>query len=190
MDGQKVEARGIAAETCNALRLRTLRQSLRFSVEVIPPLVPPALIDRSDARKLESRTRDNRPDPRSQKRVAKGFHAPPDSQVSADSFQRWSTTIVERWEARTGGLSVVYAVIPTKGEKPDPVPVIADYPANWRPTENPGQCRFELRRRAGDLSHACAENQFDTIARSARPKRSRSILTYSADQFGECGPQR
>jgi hypothetical protein len=35
---------------------------------------------------------------------------------------------------------VVYAVVPIPGEKPNPVPVIAAFPAGWRPTENPGQC--------------------------------------------------
>jgi hypothetical protein len=36
----------------------------------------------------------------------------------------------------------VYAVRPTEG-KPDPVPVVAGFPAGWRPTENPGQCLAE-----------------------------------------------
>jgi hypothetical protein len=40
--------------------------------------------------------------------------------------------------------SIVYAVRPIAGEKPDPVPVIAGYPENWRPTENAGQCLFAL----------------------------------------------
>jgi hypothetical protein len=40
--------------------------------------------------------------------------------------------------------SIVYAVRPIPGEKPDPVPVIAGYPENWRPTENAGQCLFAL----------------------------------------------
>jgi len=41
---------------------------------------------------------------------------------------------------RDGSVSfVVYAVIPTEG-KPDPVPVMAGFPAGWRPTDFPGQC--------------------------------------------------
>jgi hypothetical protein len=38
------------------------------------------------------------------------------------------------------GLSVVYAVLPTSGERPDPVPVVAGFPTGWRPTDHPGQC--------------------------------------------------
>lgn len=36
-------------------------------------------------------------------------------------------------------VTVVYAVFPTDG-KPDPVPVLAGFPAGWRPTDSPGQC--------------------------------------------------
>jgi hypothetical protein len=39
---------------------------------------------------------------------------------------------------------IVYAVTPIEGEKPDPVPVVAGFPENWRPTENAGQCLFTL----------------------------------------------
>jgi len=39
---------------------------------------------------------------------------------------------------------VVYAVVPIPGEKPDPVPVVAAFPAWWRPSENPGQCLAEM----------------------------------------------
>ena len=38
----------------------------------------------------------------------------------------------------------MYAVVPAAGERHDPVPVVAGFPASWRPTENPGQCLAEL----------------------------------------------
>jgi hypothetical protein len=38
------------------------------------------------------------------------------------------------------GLSVIYAVLPRNGDKPDPVPVVAGFPDGWRPTDHPGQC--------------------------------------------------
>jgi hypothetical protein len=44
---------------------------------------------------------------------------------------------------RNGEVAViVYAVLPTNA-KPDPLPVVAGFPAGWRPTENPGQCLAE-----------------------------------------------
>ena len=38
---------------------------------------------------------------------------------------------------------IVYAVQPAEGARPDPVPVIAAYPAGWVPTDLPGQCLFD-----------------------------------------------
>jgi len=37
---------------------------------------------------------------------------------------------------------IVYAILPTSGRR-DPVPIVAGFPAGWRPTENPGQCLAE-----------------------------------------------
>lgn len=40
---------------------------------------------------------------------------------------------------------VVYAVIPVDGQRPDPVPVVAGFPENWKPVnEVPGICLFQL----------------------------------------------
>jgi hypothetical protein len=59
----------------------------------------------------------------------------PDWGAVATYFRRRSI------ELRAGAkLSVVYAVTPIAGERPDPVPVVSGCPAGWRPTENPGQC--------------------------------------------------
>jgi hypothetical protein len=52
-------------------------------------------------------------------------------------FYRRSLTL------RSGEVSViVYAVAPTD-DKPDPVPVVAAFPAGWRPTEQPAMCLAE-----------------------------------------------
>jgi hypothetical protein len=38
---------------------------------------------------------------------------------------------------------IVYAVQPVEGKRLDPVPVLAAFPAEWVPTDFPGQCLFE-----------------------------------------------
>ena len=55
---------------------------------------------------------------------------------------------------------VVYAVRAVEGEKPDPVPVLAGFPENWRPTENPGQCLFVLGATAAVLETHVPRSQF------------------------------
>jgi hypothetical protein len=57
-------------------------------------------------------------------------------------------------------LCVVYGVQPIEGEKPDPVPVLAGFPAGWRPTETPGQCFAAPGSEAGIFVTAVPRSQF------------------------------
>ena len=55
---------------------------------------------------------------------------------------------------------VVNAVTPIAAEKPEPVPVLAGFPAEWRPTENPGHCLAKLGSKARLLKTFVPRSQF------------------------------
>ena len=63
---------------------------------------------------------------------------------------------------------VVYAVLPVPGEKPDPVPVLAGFPAGWCPTENSGQCLADFSTEARIFETFVPRSQFRLV-----PARSR-----------------
>jgi hypothetical protein len=69
---------------------------------------------------------------------------------------------------------VVYAVVPIPGEKLDPVPVTAGFPAGWRPTENPGQCLAEIGSDAAIFETFVPRGQFRHYERISRTRRART----------------
>jgi hypothetical protein len=50
---------------------------------------------------------------------------------------------------------VVYAVTPVEGTKPDPVPVVASFPENWRPTRTRGSAYSRWAPPSATSSHTC-----------------------------------
>ncbi|HKH93449.1 MAG TPA: hypothetical protein VKA54_16720 [Gemmatimonadaceae bacterium] len=77
---------------------------------------------------------------------------------------------------------VVYAVIPIPGEKPDPVPVIAGFPAGWVPTENPGQCLAKLGSEAAIFETFVPRSQFRHHERTVRFFTTPGPTRTSAEQ--------
>jgi hypothetical protein len=72
---------------------------------------------------------------------------------------------------------VFYAVTPIEGEKPDPVPVIAGFPENWRPIGELGMCLFELGRPAGIYETVAERSQ---LRHATRISEAEALELYPA----------
>jgi hypothetical protein len=80
---------------------------------------------------------------------------------------------------------IVYAVQPIEGNRPDPVPVIAAYPAEWVPTEFPGQCLFDRDAPAGIYETFVPRSQFRHYRRITRQEAAALYPTLSGSVWNQ-----
>ena len=80
---------------------------------------------------------------------------------------------------RAGTLEyVVYAVESSDdGSNLDRIPVVAGFPAGWRPTHHPGQCLAELGAEAAIIETSCRSGTMSESAKLARCWRIAGCLT-------------